>query len=82
MHRFAHHFLIEGASWGGLRTSSSLYSYGLLGPSGCGKTTLLRCIVGRLSPNSGLVEVFDEKPNSARSQIPGRGVGYVPQVIK
>ncbi|XP_065841215.1 ABC transporter G family member 20-like [Oscarella lobularis] len=55
--------------------------YGLLGPSGCGKTTLLRCIVGRLSPNSGLVEVFDEKPNSARSQIPGRGVGYVPQEI-
>lgn len=28
----------------------------LMGPSGCGKTTLLRCVAGLLSPQSGSVE--------------------------
>ncbi len=36
--------------------------YGLLGPSGCGKTTLLRCIIGRLRPQKGIVRVFDTEP--------------------
>jgi ABC-type multidrug transport system ATPase subunit len=36
--------------------------YGLLGPSGCGKTTLLRCIIGRLKPQKGVVKVFDTEP--------------------
>ncbi|OTF79628.1 hypothetical protein BLA29_009813 [Euroglyphus maynei] len=36
--------------------------YGLLGPSGCGKTTLLRCIVGRLKPRCGNVNVFGYRP--------------------
>jgi phospholipid/cholesterol/gamma-HCH transport system ATP-binding protein len=29
----------------------------IMGPSGCGKTTLLRCISGQLTPDSGTVEV-------------------------
>ncbi|NLW81986.1 MAG: ABC transporter ATP-binding protein [Desulfovibrionales bacterium] len=32
----------------------------LLGPSGCGKTTLLRCIVGLESPDSGEISIGDE----------------------
>lgn len=29
--------------------------YGLLGPSGCGKTTLLNCILGQTSLDSGKI---------------------------
>lgn len=45
--------------------------YALLGSSGCGKTTLLRCILGRLKPNSGDINVFGFKPNAPNSTIPG-----------
>jgi spermidine/putrescine transport system ATP-binding protein len=33
----------------------------LLGPSGCGKTTLLRCIAGLESPDSGAIYLRDER---------------------
>ncbi|XP_074593668.1 ABC transporter G family member 20-like [Brevipalpus obovatus] len=55
--------------------------YGLLGPSGCGKTTLLRCLLGRLSPQSGSVWIFGSRPGSSESLIPGPGVGYMPQEL-
>ncbi|RWS08097.1 ATP-binding cassette transporter sub-family H 88708-like protein, partial [Dinothrombium tinctorium] len=55
--------------------------YGLLGPSGCGKTTLLRCVVGRLKPSSGYVKIFGFRPGDPGSQIPGPGIGYMPQEI-
>lgn len=32
--------------------------YALLGPSGCGKTTLIRSILGRIRPKSGIIRVF------------------------
>ena len=38
--------------------------YGLLGPSGCGKTTLLSCCLGVLSPRSGTVLLFGQKPHA------------------
>jgi len=51
---------------------------GLLGPNGAGKTTLIRCVVGRVVPNSGTISVFGEPVGSttARAQI-----GYIPQEI-
>jgi ABC-type multidrug transport system ATPase subunit len=53
--------------------------YCLIGPSGCGKTTLLRCIIGSLSPKSGDIQVFGYKPTEPGLQIPGRRIGYMPQ---
>jgi ABC-type multidrug transport system ATPase subunit len=55
--------------------------YGLLGSSGCGKTTLLRCTLGRLKPKSGEIVIFGGKPGSKVCQIPGAGVGYMPQEL-
>lgn len=55
--------------------------YGLLGPSGCGKTSLLRCIMGCLKPESGLIRVFGYKPGEFASGVPGPGVGYMPQEV-
>ena len=58
----------------------SFFSYGLLGPSGCGKTTLLRCILGRLDINTGYINTLGKKPGSYGHHVPGKKVGYMPQV--
>ena len=55
--------------------------YGLLGPSGCGKTTLLSCLVGRRSLDSGEMVVLGGKPGSGGSGVPGPRVGYMPQEL-
>ncbi len=47
---------------------------GLLGPNGGGKTTLLRLLLGQLTPDTGRVEVLGGAPARTR-----RRVGYVPQ---
>ena len=49
----------------------------IVGPSGCGKTTLLKTIVGILSPKNGLV-IIDQK-EITKLPIEKRAIGYVPQ---
>jgi ABC-type multidrug transport system ATPase subunit len=55
--------------------------YALLGPSGCGKTTLLSCILGRKSLDSGMISVFGGFPGDRSIGLPGPLVGFMPQDI-
>ena len=55
--------------------------YALLGPSGCGKTTLLSCILGRKSLESGHIAVFGGCPGDRSLGLPGGLVGFMPQDI-
>ncbi|QDU91629.1 Daunorubicin/doxorubicin resistance ATP-binding protein DrrA [Pirellulimonas nuda] len=50
----------------------------LLGPNGAGKTTLIRCICGRVRPDSGYVSLMGRRlgPRSDRSEL-----GFVPQEL-
>ncbi len=48
----------------------------IIGPNGGGKTTLLKVILGLLTPLKGKALVLGRSPEKARSEI-----GYVPQVI-
>jgi len=47
---------------------------GIVGPNGGGKTTLLKIILGLLTPQRGTVTVFGQTPHRVR-----RRIGYVPQ---
>ncbi len=47
---------------------------GLIGPNGGGKTTLLKMILGLLSPKRGQVRIMGKPPRQGRQHI-----GYVPQ---
>jgi zinc transport system ATP-binding protein len=47
---------------------------GLIGPNGGGKSTLLKIILGLLTPDKGSIKVFGKNPADARNRI-----GYVPQ---
>lgn len=49
---------------------------GIIGPNGGGKTTLLKLILGFLSPTSGSVSVFNSAPSKHISDV-----GYVPQAM-
>lgn len=61
-------------------SSGFICSYGLLGPSGCGKTTLLKCIVGTLKISRGHITVLGKPPAFPGHEVPGKMVGYMPQV--
>lgn len=47
---------------------------GIIGPNGGGKSTLLKVLLGLISPTSGSVSVFGRNPAEHRAKI-----GYVPQ---
>ncbi|MES2122326.1 MAG: ABC transporter ATP-binding protein [Chlamydiota bacterium] len=49
----------------------------IFGPNGGGKTTLLKLIMGFLTPKKGSVQLFGAPPQQTRHQI-----GYVPQTLK
>lgn len=51
----------------------------LIGPSGCGKSTLLRLIVGLGQPDSGNVEIDNEKLSSSNLNSIRKRMGYVIQ---
>lgn len=48
---------------------------GIIGPNGGGKTTLLKTILGLVTPTSGEIEVYGRKPGKT-----GKLLGYVPQI--
>lgn len=50
---------------------------GIIGPNGGGKTTLLKLIMGFLTPTSGSLTLSGLSPVQARSEI-----GYVPQAMR
>lgn len=47
----------------------------IVGPNGGGKTTLLKLMLGLLSPKTGIIQVFDKAPVEVRTRM-----GYMPQV--
>lgn len=55
-------------------TIHHLDSICIVGPNGGGKTTLIKCILGLLSPSRGSITVFDTTPEHAHLRM-----GYVPQ---
>lgn len=50
---------------------------GIIGPNGGGKTTLLKLILGFLTPASGTLELFGEIPKNVLGKV-----AYVPQTIR
>ena len=52
---------------------------GILGPNGGGKSTLVKLVIGTLSPTEGEVRVFGQTPAKARRE---GWIGYLPQRIE
>jgi zinc transport system ATP-binding protein len=50
---------------------------GIVGPNGGGKTTLLKLLLGLLTPSRGTIRVLGLSPNEARPHV-----GYVPQHVQ
>ena len=49
-------------------------SAGIIGPNGGGKSTLLKLLLGLLTPQQGVIRVLGKSPQEAR-----RAIGYMPQ---
>ncbi len=47
----------------------------IIGPNGGGKTTLLKALIGLVTPTAGKIRVFGKRPGQSK-----RLIGYVPQV--
>jgi zinc/manganese transport system ATP-binding protein len=68
--RFGERVLWEDLSF----TLASGELLAVLGPNGTGKTSLIRILLGLLTPSAGHVEIDGKQPRDAR-----RRIGYVPQ---
>jgi len=53
--------------------------HGLLGPNGAGKTTTIKCILGVLTPDNGIVRVLGVQVKGDTGWFVKRNVGYVPE---
>jgi len=67
------HTVLEDVS---LRIGSHDY-LALLGPNGGGKTTLVKVLLGLLTPDRGVVRILGRPPRQARGEV-----GYVPQHVR
>lgn len=52
--------------------------FGLLGKNGAGKTTLIKCVLGLVYPQDGLISVLGDNPRNFLERTKER-IGYVPQ---
>lgn len=50
---------------------------GIIGPNGGGKTTLLKLLMGFLSPQAGTISILGTSPEKAQTQL-----AYVPQILR
>ena len=51
---------------------------GLIGPDGSGKTTLIRLLIGLLTPTSGEISILGFNPSSQTDEL-HKKIGYMPQ---
>lgn len=51
----------------------------LIGPNGCGKTTLLRCLLGQLTPKEGSILINNKRISEYREREFAQTVSYIPQ---
>lgn len=54
--------------------------YGVIGPNGAGKTSLIKTIVGILTPTSGKLSVLEKNPRESKAFI-RKNIGYMPQTL-
>jgi Cu-processing system ATP-binding protein len=54
--------------------------YAIVGPNASGKTTLIKCILGLVKPDYGVIEINNEKINGQCQYR--RNIGYMPQMAR
>lgn len=55
-------------------------SIALIGPNGSGKSTFMKCILGLVFPDKGMIEVLGEKITSSGNYR--KKIGYMPQIVR
>ncbi|MHA1996272.1 MAG: ABC transporter ATP-binding protein [Candidatus Hodarchaeales archaeon] len=72
-YRYEEHWILQDVSF----TAKKGEFIAIVGPSGCGKTTILKTIVGILSPQKGSITI--NSYDITNEPIETRNIGYVPQ---